>query len=658
MTPHDWQKPVDVVAGVPAGRRRHPHAGRARAARWSDDGLLVLMNAHHEPMHFKLPGGRGGRRAGCSRSTPATRQGEARRCERYEVAARAMVVCGSRSRRCRCAAPRPDASRDGGGRAGAGHQEGGAAAAPAGRDRHPAVLDPRRERLGPGRDPRHLPRFATLGGQGRLLGAAALARQRGGRPAIPAPTPPARRSRSIRPTCRSTRCEDFAAAGGREALARRPRADARGAEDARARSTGRGVRALKHAGHRARVRRFLRDEWRPRTSRAPRSWPRSCSDNRVVAGRLRAFHRAARRSCRSLAGLAAAACAIAPRTRSRRCAGEHGDALLRKAWLQWQLDLQWRRARREASELGVELMGDLPFVVGIDSADVWANRAVCSAPTSAWARRPTTPRRTARTGALPVYDWTALRSDDFAWMRARASPRRASSSASTASTTRSASTGPSPARPTARPAASRPADDGAQIRLGETLMRIMRHFGEVVAEDLGTVAAVPAPVARAASASPGYRVLRWEKDGDVYRDPADWPRDLGRDQRAPTTPTRPPTGTTGLARRANGFVCGRSPPLRDLDPAQPFDDQVRDAAAARRSTQRPRRWRWCRFRTRWARASGSTSPGTVARQQLELPHGDGHRDARQRRGHRRTVVPPGHGRQPTRPGARRGLAQV
>ena len=45
-------------------------------------------------------------------------------------------------------------------------------------------------------------------------------------------------------------------------------------------------------------------------------------------------------------------------------------------WVQWQLDVQWRRARRDASAAGVELMGDLPFMVGVDSADVWANRGL------------------------------------------------------------------------------------------------------------------------------------------------------------------------------------------------------------------------------------------------------------------------------------------
>ena len=31
---------------------------------------------------------------------------------------------------------------------------------------------------------------------------------------------------------------------------------------------------------------------------------------------------------------------------------EHHEAILRTKWVQWQLDLQWRNARREASASG------------------------------------------------------------------------------------------------------------------------------------------------------------------------------------------------------------------------------------------------------------------------------------------------------------------
>ena len=55
----------------------------------------------------------------------------------------------------------------------------------------------------------------------------------------------------------------------------------------------------------------------------------------------------------------------------------HTDALLEQD-LQWHLDRQWRRLRALASDLGVEILGDLPFYVARDSADVWSNRSLFS----------------------------------------------------------------------------------------------------------------------------------------------------------------------------------------------------------------------------------------------------------------------------------------
>src|SRR4029079_10170878 len=55
---------------------------------------------------------------------------------------------------------------------------------------------------------------------------------------------------------------------------------------------------------------------------------------------------------------------------------EHGTDLLREAWLQWQLDRQWRKARRDASAAGIELMGGLPFVGGVGSGGGGAHRGL------------------------------------------------------------------------------------------------------------------------------------------------------------------------------------------------------------------------------------------------------------------------------------------
>ena len=119
-------------------------------------------------------------------------------------------------------------------------------------------------------------------------------------------------------------------------------------------------------------------------------------------------------------------------------------------------------------------------------------------------------------------------------------------------------------------------------------MRMMSRFGEVVAEDLGAVPPFLRPSLERLGV-PGYRVLRWEKDGDGYRDPAVWPAIVGGDQRHARHRHAPPTGTT-RCRPRSASSCGAIPALGGLDPAQPFDDRARDLLLAR-STRRRRRWR-------------------------------------------------------------------
>ena len=67
-----------------------------------------------------------------------------------------------------------------------------------------------------------------------------------------------------------------------------------------------------------------------------------------------------------------------------------------------------------------------------------------------------------------------------------------------------------------------PDTEPAQIVNGERVLAAFSLEARVIAEDLGTVPDfVRASLTRLGI--PGYRVLRWEKDGEVFRDPARWP---------------------------------------------------------------------------------------------------------------------------------------
>ena len=53
---------------------------------------------------------------------------------------------------------------------------------------------------------------------------------------------------------------------------------------------------------------------------------------------------------------------------------KHKQETLFYKWLQWQLFEQFSAIKQYASKNGVLLMGDMPFLVSRDSADVWAHQ--------------------------------------------------------------------------------------------------------------------------------------------------------------------------------------------------------------------------------------------------------------------------------------------
>jgi 4-alpha-glucanotransferase len=212
--------------------------------------------------------------------------------------------------------------------------------------------------------------------------------------------------------------EDFDAAGGAAALSR---ADLGLLEALRASPSVRwgDVRALKARALRLAFDRFVRDEWRSRSERARA---------------LEAFAR------EEAAWLDAYALFVAlhdgemggrgwtewPEPLRERDAAALADARARLSgevlfhtWLQWQLEEQWHAARRAANDVGVELAGDLPFMVATDSADVWARRgdfrldARVGVPPDAFSA-------TGQDWGLPVYRWDVMEREGYPWLTERA----------------------------------------------------------------------------------------------------------------------------------------------------------------------------------------------------------------------------------------------
>jgi glycogen operon protein len=364
-------------------------------------------------------------------------------------------------------------------------------------------------------------------------------------------------------------CEDFVAAGGRDALSPEMRREI-DVLSSSPRVQWARVRAVKAAASVLAFDRFWRDEWRVHGGRARELMSfmkehRSWLDHYALFSTL---HDEQQKSWLEWPlGLRERTPDALAEVRRR-----HEEPLLRKAWEQWQLDRQWRAARQQASEVGVDLMGDLPFTVAMDSADVWANRSIFRTDLRVGAP-PDEMSPTGQDWGMPVYDWVALQRSDFAWLRARAaragelfSLYRVDHVIGFYRTFFHSSDGLT--------SGFTPQDEGAQVRLGETTMRLMCHFGEVVAEDLGTIPPFLRPSLDKLRV-PGYRVLRWEKDGKTYRDPATWPTLSVATSATHDTETTAEWYDKLTVEERRELL--RLPGLTDLDPEQGFDDRARDA---------------------------------------------------------------------------------
>jgi 4-alpha-glucanotransferase len=98
---------------------------------------------------------------------------------------------------------------------------------------------------------------------------------------------------------------------------------------------------------------------------------------------------------------------------------EHAEEIRYHEFLQWTFDRQWAALREVAADEGVEIVGDVPIYVALDSADVWANPSAfrldeANRPTAV-AGVPPNPGDDGQRWGNPVYDWERLADDDYGW---------------------------------------------------------------------------------------------------------------------------------------------------------------------------------------------------------------------------------------------------
>ncbi len=93
-------------------------------------------------------------------------------------------------------------------------------------------------------------------------------------------------------------------------------------------------------------------------------------------------------------------------------------------FIQYEFYKQWHELRGYANRHGIEIIGDIPIYVALDSADVWANPGLFQLdadlkPTFVAGCPPDAFSDYGQKWGNPLYDWAKMEKDDFAWWKKR-----------------------------------------------------------------------------------------------------------------------------------------------------------------------------------------------------------------------------------------------
>ena len=193
-----------------------------------------------------------------------------------------------------------------------------------------------------------------------------------------------------------------------------------------------------------------------------------------------------------------------------------------RLYLQWIATEQWRTARDSAGD--VAIFGDLPFMVALDSADVWARQHEFRLDLSLGVP-PDAFSATGQDWHLPVYRWDVMERGGFEWLTSRA--RRNADLFDGYRVDHLVGFFRTFFREPGGASGFTPAEEPEQIALGEHVLRVFLASGAtIVAEDLGVVPDfVRAAMGRLGV--PGCKVFRWERHWDrpsqPFVDTAEYP---------------------------------------------------------------------------------------------------------------------------------------
>lgn len=198
------------------------------------------------------------------------------------------------------------------------------------------------------------------------------------------------------------------------------------------------------------------------------------------------------------------------------------ERLLFFKYLQWALSEQWNAVRAHARGKNVLIMGDLPFLVSRDSADVWSHPHSFSAVDSVGAP-PDVFNDKGQDWGLPLFNWKMMEQRNFLWWRHRI--RHARKHYDLIRLDHVVGFYRVWVIPQEGEPHFEPSEENEQIRRGlQLLSAIIEEAGMCVpiAEDLGVIPDfVRETLAQFGIA--GHKVLRWEKRDQIYLDPKNYP---------------------------------------------------------------------------------------------------------------------------------------
>jgi 4-alpha-glucanotransferase len=191
------------------------------------------------------------------------------------------------------------------------------------------------------------------------------------------------------------------------------------------------------------------------------------------------------------------------------------DRILFFKYLQWLCYEQWKTVQEHAARKGVWILGDLPFLVEKESADVWARQDEFSMEDTVGAP-PDMFNPEGQKWGVPAYHWNQVEASDFAWWRMRL--RQGTELCDLFRIDHVVGFFRMYIFPKEGVPGFIPSDEPAQMSRGERFLRVVleeagkgRRRAWPIAEDLGVIPDFVRETMRTLEI-PGYKVLRWEKE--------------------------------------------------------------------------------------------------------------------------------------------------